>query len=76
MVVDLLGLIPALAVLYVTFLLGQINQRKKYADKRDPHAVIKAARTVVVAQQVGGPSVPTAIAGLEIALDEWDTKAR
>lgn len=71
----LIELLPVLALLYGTFLLGQVNQRRKHKEKRDVHPVVKAARTVVVAEQVGGPSVVTAIRGLEIALDEWDAKA-
>lgn len=71
----LFEVLPALALLYVTFLLGQVNQRRKHAEKRDVHPIVKAARTVVVSKQVGGPSISTAIDGLEIALDDWDAKA-
>lgn len=65
-------IIPALLLLYGTFLLGQVNQRRKYKDRRDPLPVIAAARNAVVSKQVGGQSIFTSLESLEIALDAWD----
>lgn len=71
---DLVALIPVLLVLYGTFLLGQVNQRRKYADRRDPLPVIAAARTVLAEREVRGDGGISegAAGGLRVALDKWD----
>ena len=70
----LIGLIPVLLVLYGTFWAGRLTGRKAQLPVRDPLPVIRAAREVVVAEQVGGTSRDVAVQHLEIALDEWDLK--
>ena len=70
--------LPGLLLLYGTFVLGQVNQRRKNHDKRDSHAVVRAARQVVFAHSsidMGGANMSAALKGLELALDEWDAKA-
>ena len=69
----LIEFVPVMVVLYVTFLLGQVNQRRKNKDRRDPLPVINAARTLLVERQVNDYKVSDHSAGmLAIALDQWD----
>ena len=69
-----LDVVPGLVLLYVTFLLGQVNQRRKYKDRRDPLPVIQAARGVLTERNIRGDGgISNAVAGtLQLALDEWD----
>lgn len=70
----LIGLIPVVLVLYGTYLFGRMSGHKQALPSRDPLPIIRAAREVVVAEQVGGTSKEIAVQHLEIALDEWDLK--
>ena len=73
----ILTLIPTLAVLYGTFLLGQVNMRRKYKDRRDPLPIIQAARNVCTTADMGGvaPSnLKTQVQLMQLALDDWDLK--
>ncbi|MDP9182150.1 MAG: hypothetical protein M3P04_05175 [Actinomycetota bacterium] len=76
-VLRIVELVPVLAILYGTFLLGQLNQRRKYRDRRDPLPVIQAARTLLTERNVrGDEGVSNAAAGgLQLALDDWDLRA-
>lgn len=72
----LFEILPALLLLYGTFLLGQVNQRRKNADKRDPHTVVTAARNALAAHHYGSPiQDDLAYKELQMAVDEWDAKA-
>lgn len=66
-----LAFVGLLVLLYVTFALGQLSMKRKYADRRDPLPVIKAARQVVTESNLG---VRANLLPLELALDEWDLK--
>lgn len=70
----LIALIPAFLVLYGVFWWGRMSAPKQAVSTRDPLPVIRAAREVVVAKQVGGTAESVAIQNLEIALDDWDLK--
>ena len=73
----LFEIVPALVLLYGTFLLGQVNQRRKNADKRDPHEVVRTSRNVLAAHNYGSPNqTDLAYKELQLAVDEWDAKAR
>ena len=71
----LLEVLPGLVLLYGTFLLGQVNMKRKYKDRRDPLPVIQAARHVVVSDEIC-ENVPgnlhVAVAALASSLDKWD----
>lgn len=74
---ELVGIIPALVILYGTFLLGQVNMKRKFKDRRDPLPVIHAARNVIAAANMGGAApanLKTQIGLMELAIDEWDLK--
>jgi hypothetical protein len=75
-VLRVVELLPVLAILYGTFLLGQLNQRRKLRDQRDPLPVIKAARTLLTERNVRGDGAVSnaAAGGLQLALDEWDLR--
>jgi hypothetical protein len=70
----LITLIPIALVLYGTYWAGRLTGRKAQLPTHDPLPVIRAAREVVVAEQVGGTSKEVAVRHLELALDEWDLK--
>jgi len=69
----LIGLIPLFLALYGTFWWGRVTAPKPVQAK-DPLPVLRAAREVVVARQIGGTAEDVAVQHLEIALDEWDLK--
>lgn len=70
----LIGLIPLFLALYGAFWWGRLSGRKEELPAKDPLPVIRAAREVVVAEQIGGTSRDVAVQHLELALDEWDLK--
>ena len=70
----LIGLIPLFLALYGAFWWGRLSGRKPSLPTKDPLPVIRAAREVVVARQVGGTAEDVAIQSLEMALDDWDLK--
>lgn len=71
----LLGLTLTFGMFYLAFVLGQVNMKRKYKDRRDPLPIIRAARNLLIAEDMTGvtsTSFEVAVGELKIAMDGWD----